>query len=143
MSGIPPRLYLIDTSAWSRSRVPQVRQRLTQIMVAGAAASCLPLDLEDGRSARNFRDALTIRSRRAEIMTDLPVTPAVATRARDLQLALAQRGYHRAASPVDLIVAAAAAEYGAIVLHYDRDYDLIADVGGPRAEWVAPAGSLP
>jgi predicted nucleic acid-binding protein len=44
---------------------------------------------------------------------------------------------------VDLVVAATAAEYGAIVLHYDRDFDLIADVGGPRSEWVAPAGTLP
>jgi hypothetical protein len=25
-------------------------------------------------------------------------------------------------------------EYGAIVLHYDRDYDLIAQVGGPRSD---------
>jgi predicted nucleic acid-binding protein len=76
-------------------------------------------------------------------MTELPITLGVATRSRDLQLALTQRGYHRAASPVDLITAAAAAEYGAVVLHYDRDYDLIADVGGPRCEWIAPAGSLP
>ena len=68
---------------------------------------------------------------------------AVATRSRDLQLALTQRGHHRAASPVDVIVAATAAEYGAIVLHYDRDFDLISDVGGPRTEWIAPPGSLP
>jgi predicted nucleic acid-binding protein len=76
-------------------------------------------------------------------MTELPITAAVATRARDLQLALAQRGYHRAASPVDLMAAAAAAEYDATVVHYDRDFDLIATVGGPRSEWVAPAGTLP
>jgi len=76
-------------------------------------------------------------------MTDLPITTAVATRSKDLQLALTKRGYHRAASLVDLIVAATAAEYGATVVHYDRDFDRIADVGGPRCEWVAPAGTLP
>jgi hypothetical protein len=76
-------------------------------------------------------------------MTELPITTAVAIRARDIQLALTQRGYHRAASPVDLIAAAAAAEYAAIVLHYDRDFDLITGVGGPRCEWVALAGTLP
>jgi predicted nucleic acid-binding protein len=139
----PLGLYLIDTSAWSRSAVPPVRKRLVAILEAGVAATCLPLDLEDGRSARSFRDALSIRSRRAEIMTDLPITTAVATRARDLQVALTQRGHHRAASPVDLMVAAAAAEYGAIVVHYDHDFDLISEVGGPRCEWVAPAGTLP
>ena len=140
---IPATLYLIDTSAWARMRVPSVRQRLTTILQEGAAGTCLPLDLEDGRSARNFRDAMSIRALRAKVMTDLPITAAVATRSRDLQLALTQRGHHRAASPVDLITAAAAAEYGATVLHYDRDFDLIADIGGPRNEWVAPAGTLP
>jgi predicted nucleic acid-binding protein len=140
---IPAGLYLIDTSAWARMRSPAVNKRLTAILQEGAAATCLPLDLEDGRSARNFRDAMSIRARRAEIMTDLPITAAVATRSRDLQLALTQRGHHRAASPVDLITAATAAEYGATVLHYDRDYDLIADIGGPRCEWVCPAGTLP
>lgn len=140
---MPTGLYLIDTSAWSRMNSPAVHKRLTAILQEGAAGTCLPLDLEDGRSARNFRDAMSIRALRAKVMTELPVTPEVATRSRDLQLALTRRGYHRAASPVDLITAAAAAEYGAIVLHYDRDYDLIADVGGPRCEWVAPAGTLP
>ena len=135
-------LYLIDTSAWARMRAPTVEKRLLAILQAAAAATCLPLDLEDGRGARNFRDAMTIRARRAEVMNDLPITPAVVTRARDIQLALTQRGHHRAASPIDLIAAAAAAEYGAIVLHYDRDFDLIADAGGPRSEWVAPPGTL-
>lgn len=140
---IPGNLYLIDTSAWSRMQIPTVHKRLTAILSEGAAGTCLPLDLEDGRSARNFRDAMSIRDLRARVMTELPITPSVTTRSRDLQLALTQRGYHRAASPVDLITAAAAAEYSAIVLHYGRDYDLIAEVGGPRCEWVAPAGTLP
>ena len=139
---MPRGLYLIDTSAWARMSAPAVGKRLKMILQEKAAATCLPLDLEDGRSARNFRDAMTIRARRAEIMTDLPITMAVATRSRDIQLALTQRGYHRAASPVDLIAAAAAAEYGATLLHYDRDFDLIAEVGGPRSEWVAPPGTL-
>ncbi|MFI7070662.1 hypothetical protein GA0070622_1824 [Micromonospora sediminicola] len=135
-------LYLIDTSAWARLRLPVVAKRVSAILEEGLAATCLPLDLEDGRSARDFRDAMTIRARRAQVMVDLPVTEAVSTRARDLQLALTARGHHRAASPVDLTVAAVAAEYSATVLHYDRDFDLLADVGGPRSEWVAPPGTL-
>ncbi|MER7419651.1 VapC toxin family PIN domain ribonuclease [Micromonospora peucetia] len=139
---IPGGRYLIDTSAWARMRLPAVEKRLSAILAEGLAASCLPLDLEDGRSARDFRDAMTIRARRAQLMVDLPVTAAVATRARDLQLALTARGHHRAASPVDVTVAAVAAEYSAVVLHYDCDFDLLAEVGGPRSEWVAPAGTL-
>ncbi|MCM0675103.1 hypothetical protein NCC78_10430 [Micromonospora phytophila] len=139
---IPGGLHLIDTSAWARMRHPVVEKRLSAILEEGLAASCLPLDLEDGRSARDFRDAMTIRARRAQLMVDLPVTAAVATRARDLQLALTARGHHRAASPVDVTVAAVAAEYSAVVLHYDRDFDLLLEVGGLRSEWVAPAGTL-
>ncbi|WP_229403506.1 PIN domain-containing protein [Micromonospora okii] len=138
----PVGLYLVDTSAWARLRHPVVRKRIVVLLEERLAATCLPLDLEDGRSARNFRDAMTVRARRAELMIELPITEAVATRARDLQLALTARGHHRAASPVDVTVAAAAAEYSAVVLHYDRDFDLIRDVGGPRGEWVAPPGTL-
>ncbi|MCI4062241.1 PIN domain-containing protein [Micromonospora sp. R77] len=139
---VPGGLYLIDTSAWARLRLPLVRKRVTAILEEGLAATCLPLDLEDGRSARDFRDAMAIRARRAQLMAELPITAAVSTRARDLQLALTARGHHRAASPVDLTVAAVAAEYSATVLHYDRDFDLLAEVGGPRSEWVAPPGTL-
>jgi predicted nucleic acid-binding protein len=138
----PPGLYLIDTSAWGRLRQPIVGKRIEAILAERLAATCLPLDLEDGRSARDFRDAMTVRARRAQLMIDLPITSAVATRARDLQLALTARRHHRAASPVDLTVAAAAAEYAATVLHYDRDFDLLAEVGGPRSEWVSPPGTL-
>lgn len=138
----PPGLYLIDTSAWGRLRQPTVRKRISVILEEQLAATCLPLDLEDGRSARDFRDAMAVRARRSELMIELPITAAVATRARDLQLALTARGHHRAASPVDVTVAAVAAEYSAVVMHYDRDFDLIRDVGGPRCEWVAPAGTL-
>ncbi|MFG2108297.1 PIN domain-containing protein [Micromonospora chersina] len=138
---VPPGLYLIDTSAWARLRLPVVAKRVTALLEERLAASCLPLDLEDGRSARDFRDAMTIRARRAQLMVDLPMTAAVPTRARDLQLALSARGHHRAVSPVDLTVAAFAAEYSATVLHYDRDFDLLAAVGGPRSEWVAPPGT--
>ncbi|MEW2432096.1 PIN domain-containing protein [Micromonospora sp. NPDC047644] len=138
----PAGLYVIDTSAWGRLRQPVVGKRIRILLEERLAATCVPLDLEDGRSARDFRDAMAVRARRAELMVDLPITPAVATRARDLQLALTARGHHRAASPVDVLVAAAAAEYSATVLHYDRDFDLISDVGGPRSEWVAPAGTL-
>ena len=101
------------------------------------------MDLEDGRSARTSRDAALIRARRAQLMTELPITAAVGARARDIQLALSRRGHHRAPSPTDLVAAAAAAKYGAIVLHYDRDFDLIADNGGPRSEWIAPPGTVP
>lgn len=44
---------------------------------------------------------------------------------------------------VDYLVAAAAQELGAAVLHYDRDYDTLADLMGFESVWLAPAGTLP
>jgi hypothetical protein len=42
----------------------------------------------------------------------------------------------------ELLIAAAAETEGLIVLHYDADFDRIADVTGQRSEWVVPGGSI-
>ena len=44
---------------------------------------------------------------------------------------------------VDYLIAAAAQETGAAVLHYDHDYDTLAEVMEFESTWLAPAGSLP
>lgn len=44
---------------------------------------------------------------------------------------------------VDYLTAAAAQETGAAVLHYDRDYDTLAEVMTFESVWLAPSGSLP
>ncbi len=40
------------------------------------------------------------------------------------------------------IIAATAELAGLAVLHYDRDYDLIAEITGQNVEWVVPRGSV-
>lgn len=72
----------------------------------------------------------------------LHLTETIATRALDIQRVLAATGQHR--QPIqDLLVAATALEHGAVVLHYDRDFDLLAAVAGLRARWIFPAGTRP
>jgi hypothetical protein len=44
---------------------------------------------------------------------------------------------------VDYLAAAAALELGAAVIHYDRDYDTLAELMGFQSVWLAPAGTLP
>lgn len=44
---------------------------------------------------------------------------------------------------VDYLVAAAAQELGAAVIHYDRDYDTLANSMEFESVWLAPAGTLP
>jgi hypothetical protein len=65
-------------------------------------------------------------------------------RALSVQRQLAARGglHHRSVKIPDLLVAATAELAGAVVWHYDEDYDRIAAVTGQPMEWVAPRGSL-
>lgn len=55
-------------------------------------------------------------------------------RAVDVQAALAGRGQHRAVAIPDLIIAAVAERHRVRVLHYDRDFDLTAEVTGQPVE---------
>ena len=64
-------------------------------------------------------------------------------RAIDVQGELADQGRHRAVGLEDLLIAAAAEQAGLAVLHYDRDFDLIAEVTGQPTEWVVPPGTVP
>jgi len=65
------------------------------------------------------------------------------SRALELQRALSAQGRLRSVRFPDLLLAATAERHGVTVLHYDRDFDLLAGVSDLRAEWVVPAGSVP
>ena len=56
-----------------------------------------------------------------------------------VQLALADRGQHRAPSIPDLMIAATAEVARLTVLHADKDFDLIAEVTGQPTERLRPA----
>ena len=64
-------------------------------------------------------------------------------RAVAVQDLLAEKSQQRGAKIADLLIAAAAEAAGLVVLHYDHDFDLIAQTTGQRTEWIVPAGSLP
>jgi predicted nucleic acid-binding protein len=42
----------------------------------------------------------------------------------------------------DLLIAAVAERERVTLLHYDGDYDLIAQVTGQSAQWVVPRGTV-
>jgi len=134
-------LYLADTSALARVGHAPVRHELERLGRAGLLASCLTIDLEVLYSARGPDEYARTAVRRAEGFTDLPLRPEIAVRARAVQAQLARRSQHRAAGIVDLITAATAEVHGAVVIHYDRDFDHIAAVTGQQVRWVVPAGT--
>ncbi len=133
--------YLIDKSALARMPSEPVRQRLAPIIEAGEAATCALIDLEVLYSARNFEEHQKIHQRRALAYARLPVNDIVLDRAIAVQSELAKSGRHRIPLP-DLIIAATAEIAGITVLHYDGDYDLIAEVTQQPCEWVVPRGSV-
>ena len=137
---------LLDNSAWARLADPALSDdRVNEIadaLEAGRIATCLPFLLEAGYSARTARE-------HDELFAELLALPHfridqdVERRAVDAQRQLARVGHHRL-PPVDLLVASIADRHGLGVLHYDRDYDLLAEKTDLDIEsvWLAPAGSL-
>ncbi|MGH9056019.1 MAG: PIN domain nuclease [Acidimicrobiales bacterium] len=132
--------YLVDKSALARFPVPAVGQRLRPLLEEGLIATCAIVDLELLYSARNFRDYEEVLQER-QSLDNAPITPEVMIKAIDLQHELARHGHHRVPIP-DLVISAAALAVDLTVLHYDSDFERIADAGGASQEWVIPRGSL-
>lgn len=133
-------VYLADKSALSRFTVPTVERRLRPLMEDGLIATCAIIDLEVLYSARSLSDYEAVQAER-RAFDDVPLTPDVMARALAIQHALARTGHHRVAIP-DLIIAAAAESASLTMLHYDSDFERIANLTGQAQEWVVPRGSL-
>jgi predicted nucleic acid-binding protein len=134
----PRQLYLIDTSAHARTGHEVVRAIIAGLIADHAAATCVTVDLEAGYSGRDFTDVREIARRRKDLYIVLPFSELIADRARDVQIRMAARGHHRAAGVIDLMTAAVAEQHGAVVLHYDADFEHIAATTGQPHRWIVP-----
>jgi hypothetical protein len=133
--------YLIDKSALARMPLEAVQNRLGPIIESGEAATCAIIDLEVLFSTRNHAEHERVRQRRSFAYQSVPITEEILRRAIKIQSELARTGRHRVPIP-DLIIAAAAEAAGLTLLHYDRDYDLIAEITHQPVEWVVERGSV-
>lgn len=118
------------------------REEVIRWMEGERLGVCLPFLLEAGYSARSAIDHGAMMARLQQLPC-LSVDQEVERMALKAQRELAARGHHRLA-PSDLVIAACAHRCGGGVLHYDRDYDLIAAHTSLSFEslWVAEAGTL-
>ena len=132
--------HLAETSVLTRLSVAVVRGALQPFIDSVALARCTLTDLELGFSASSASDWDRLQ---AVLMTLTPVevTPAVISRAKNVQRKLAAAGLKGRRVP-DLIIAAAAELANLRVLHYDHDFELIASMTGQPHEWVVPRGSI-
>jgi len=136
--------WVADTSAWARAAAPDVAAQWVAAAHAGELVACpivtleLLFDARDGGEVERVAVALTATR---QALVTRTVTDAAIAAIRDL----AKRGSaaaHRVRIP-DALIAAAAAERGCGVLHYDHHFDRLATVMGFTSQWVASPGSIP
>ena len=132
---------LADTSAWHWSRVPAAHAALQAELDAGTVATCAIIDAELIVSARGPADADALAAERRALRW-LPTPDDVWDTMLATQRALVSSARHRMVKIPDLVIAAVAQRHGATVLHYDSDYDAIAEITGQPVRWLVPRGSL-
>jgi predicted nucleic acid-binding protein len=127
--------WLVDKSALVRiAESPQAGEWAARIE-RGLLHVTTVTRLEIGYSARNGGDLR--RAARRPPLSKMPVvylTPAIEDRAMEVQQSLADQGQHRAPGVPDLLVAATAELNDLVVLHVDKDYELIAHITGQPTE---------
>lgn len=134
--------FLADKSALARRQTRvEVREALDPLLLGGEIATCGIVDLEMLYSATGPATYKAL----AEALRGMPRVPldeAAVARALEVQAKLAQASQHRAVPLLDLLVAACAESAGLAVLHYDADYERIAELTGQAAQWIVPRGSV-
>ena len=137
-----PARWLVDKSVLARLRVDAVGSVLWPFIISGAVGVSIWTELEMGYSARSSGHYRETRDKLVEQLIPVPLSLRAENRAREVQQALVERGQHRSAGVADLLIAATAEMERLTVLHYDADFDLIAEITGQRCEWVVPQGSI-
>lgn len=134
--------FLVDKSVLARrTSRPEVREALDPLLLAGEVATCGVVDLELLYSSTSpgiySATAATLRA-----MPRAPIEEACFERALEVQAMLAERSQHRGASLPDLLIAACAERAALSVLHYDHDFERIAELTGQATQWIVPRGSV-
>lgn len=139
MAALRP-LYLADTSAWAQAGLDdRALDRMEQLQRRGQLAICSVTFAEMLYSARNADD-MAERIDEYRDLVHLPMNSAAERQVTASMVALAERGHHRRPVP-DILVSAVAWAHDAVLLHYDKDFDIIAEVTGQRAEWIVERGT--
>lgn len=135
--------YLADTSALARLHRPAVAAVLVPLIEAGVVATCGVIEFEFGWATRSSTEFEQVRTDRDAGYEWLATHDEDWRRALEVQASLWRTGHMRAVGLPDLLVAAVAERERVTILHYDGDYDLIAQVTGQPMQWVVPRGIVP
>jgi predicted nucleic acid-binding protein len=133
---------LADTSAWTnKNRNAAARSDFDGRVLEGEIAmspSVLMELLWSTRNSADFDDIVSELAALPRLNADGPVWD----RAVEVWRELVRRGRHRQVPQNDLVVAATAERAGLGVCHYDRHFEVIAEVTGQPVRAIAPLGTL-
>jgi predicted nucleic acid-binding protein len=135
--------HLADTSALARLHRPAVAAVLGPLIEAGLVGTCGVIEFELGWATRSGAECDLVRADRDEGYEWLPTHDEDWHRALQIQAVLWRSGRVRAAGLPDLLIAAVAEREQVTLMHYDGDYDLIADITRQPTQWVVPPGTVP
>lgn len=133
---------VVDTSAWARANHPRVRDPWKRALLARRLRISPLVRFEILLSARDG-DGFDALAERLSALQAAPLDASAIGAAEQAMRALAHRSAGAQRLPiVDYLIAAAAQELGAAVIHYDRDYDTLAELMTFESIWLAPPGTL-
>lgn len=139
---VTPARWIADKSVLARLHIDEVADVMIPRLQAGEVGIALVTELEVGFSTRSTSDYRTTRGEIIDRLIPVAMPVRAEQRAREIQAEFVARGQHRAASVPDLLLAAIADVERMTVLHYDSDFDLIAQVTGQEVEWVVAPGTV-
>jgi predicted nucleic acid-binding protein len=124
---VATQLYLVDTSVWIfalRRNAPEtIRRRLGDLLDLDAVATCGLIELELLGGTRDEAEFNRLRARLSGLRR-LPIEPGDWTDAARLAFDLRRLGI--TVPFTDALLAAIARRNGIVLLHADRDFDLMA-----------------
>ena len=131
--------YLIDKSALARRTKPAIREVVDPLHLRGQLAITGAVKIEMMHSARGKAEAARLAGFLGAF-DYLHCPDEVWDRALQVQQLALQAGFHHAPSMADLLISATAERYGAVVLHYDGDFETIASLTRQPHRWVVTCG---
>ena len=133
--------YLVDKSAWVQQAYSKAARSRIELLRASRRLCVCSVTVAELLYSSPNADEMEADVGDLSLLGRLHIDADVEERVTEIMKQLAARGQHRAPSIADLFVAAVASVHHATVLHYDKDFELIADATGQRHEWVIPRGA--
>lgn len=135
--------HLADTSALARLHRPAVAGVLGPLIEAGLVGTGGVIEFELGWATRSGGEFDWSEPTGQKATNGWPRTMRTGTARLTCKPCCGRSGRIRAVGFPDLLIAAVAEREQVTLLHYDGDYELIAEVTGQPMQWVVPRGTVP